>query len=153
MLVLTITVEGRASVLRYFTALDTRCRDLSPVLQGVIALKLRSWQGRVFDSEGQAQASGRWPSLAEAYARRKEREYPGQPLMVRTGDLRTSLTEAGGTHIERVEPLALEFGTSLPYAYAHEAGRGVPKRAMLDLPGPLVAEVVRDIEAYVEGRE
>lgn len=68
-----------------------------------------------------------WPPLSPAYARWKERFYPGRKILERTGRLRRSIHTA-------VEGNALVVSTDVPYAAAHQFGTTViPARPFLVL--------------------
>lgn len=79
---------------------------------------LRDAHGRMFDEErtptGRDWAPWRWrPDWASDY----------KPTLFVTGRLRSSLESEGSPdHIERVEPLSLEFGSSVPYSPLHNEG-------------------------------
>lgn len=82
-----------------------------------------------------------WTALHPGTLAQKRRQgYSGEPL-IRTGRLRASMrvlrSDAGG----------LLFGTDVPYAAAHDQGRGVPERALLrvkDYDVKAMADLVRD---------
>ncbi|MDQ3744185.1 MAG: phage virion morphogenesis protein [Acidobacteriota bacterium] len=94
-----------------------------------------------FGSQG-ARGGTSWKPLSRAYAIRKEREYPGQPLERRTGALERSLIGGTPDSISRVDKESFEFGSSLPYAQAQHGGTArTPAR-------PLVAPTLADEEAF-----
>lgn len=92
----------------------------------------------VFDSEGPG-----WRPLSDSYEKWKQKHYPGQPILVRTGALRASLT--GGfaeDSVFDVRPKSMEIGTSSPYAIFHQTGSvrvedHPPKRTEMTLPDSL----------------
>jgi len=59
------------------------------------------------------------------------------PLLVRTGALLRSLSEAGAAgHVEEIEGCWLTLGTRLPYARYHQSGtRHLPARPLIVLSG------------------
>lgn len=88
---------------------------------------------KAFDDEGGA--SGSWAPLSVSYAAWKEAHYPGQPTLVRTGALRSGLTDGASSNaVREVSSDSLTFGTrGIPYATAHQTGTGrMPARPYLD---------------------
>lgn len=78
--------------------------------------------------------SGLYPPLNSQYEERKKRIYGNQPIMVASGNLRDSLTKAGGDHIEVVKKDSLTFGTANDYAVFHQSDRPrtkIPQRKVL----------------------
>jgi len=68
---------------------------------------------------------GKWEPLDKAYAARKRAAGFGSKILVRTGDLRDSLTQRG--HSEAVfnpSKRWLTMGTTVPYAGYHQTGTG-----------------------------
>ena len=120
-----VTLEGDERVIRNLEHLRRKINDLGwlfGTLTELFIAKERNW----FSSEGR----GVWPALSPAYARWKAVAYPGQPLMVRTGDLRKTLTSPRAVLAETDDTLTL--GTGVPYAAYHARGAGnLPQRAPL----------------------
>jgi len=88
----------------------------------------------------QGHHGSKWADLSPRYKRWKEMHYPGRPILTRTGRMRDSMTgrnqAASQDTVKRVEKLAAEFGTQVPYAYAHQHGYppgNLPARPMVDL--------------------
>lgn len=77
-----------------------------------------------FGTEGAAGRHGGWPGLKEPYKSRKSHLFPGAPILVRSGRLRESLTQAGasGAIVDASSPTRLKLGTSVPYALWHQLG-------------------------------
>lgn len=104
---------------------------LVPVLEQGVAAQ--------FDAEG-AGPTGAWAQLSPPYARWKEANFPGQPILVRTGALRAALTEGGAPGALRdVSSDSLAFGTAgVPYASYHQTGTGrMPSRPPFDFGAEL----------------
>jgi phage gpG-like protein len=79
---------------------------------------------------------GKWAPLSAAYEEEKAKDFPGMPIMVRTGDLRDSLTRLGGRYqVRRVTEDSLVIGTNAPGASAHQASKRkrLPIRRLIDL--------------------
>lgn len=112
--------------------------ELIPVLEAAV--------GRQFDGEGGGPNAGGWPQLTEAYAAWKEGRYPGQPILVATGDLREALTVDGSAHALRdYSSTQFNFGTEgLPYASFHQLGTSrMPARPPFDFDAETETDLAR----------
>ena len=95
------------------------------------------------------QRPGRYKDLSEAY-KLKKRSMVGfvYPILVKTGDLRDSLTKVGSPHnINRLSMNTLVLGTKIKYAKAHQLGLyGLPVRKPLDVLGRNIrwAKIIKD---------
>lgn len=101
---------------------ETLSRSFGTLALPIVAAALE----RNFDEEGRPR---RWPPLSPAYARWKERHFPGRRILERTGRLRRSIRAA-------IEGNAIVLSTDIPYAAAHQFGvpsRGLPARPFLVL--------------------
>ncbi len=89
----------------------------------------------VFESQGGRGGRGAWAPLSEPYARRKERRYPGQPLLQATRRLWRSLVGRSEDSVEEQSPRSLRLGTRVEYAPYLQSGtrRGLPARVIVDL--------------------
>lgn len=85
----------------------------------VVSRAIRPWLKLQFAEEGRGE-HGKWAPLTEAYARQKERKWPGKPILEASGKLKESLLSEGnkGTTTERT----LEYGTDVPYGFFHQVG-------------------------------
>lgn len=102
--------------------------DMRPTLD-VIGIGYRKEVGAIFDKKQPRQAGLSWAPLSEKYARWKEVHYPGQPILVRTGVLKQSMTTKGARgNISAVSKFSAVFGSSIRYAIYHDEGRGLPMR-------------------------
>lgn len=64
-----------------------------------------------------------WRPLSAKYKAWKDEHYPGQPILVRTGMLRLSLTTSSAPDsIFDVRPHEMTLGTSVKYAMYHQTG-------------------------------
>jgi phage gpG-like protein len=82
-----------------------------------------------FDSHG----AGAWPSLSESTLEQKGRGgWPSDPL-VRSGDLKNSLTDPG--RAAQTGPTEMSYGTDVPYAGYHQDGTSkMPQRQVISDP-------------------
>lgn len=100
--------------------------DLRPTLN-VIGIGYRKEVGAIFGKK-QARGEGdKWAPLSDnpegnGYASFKARKYPGAPLLVRTGTLRSSMTEEGASgNITLISKASATFGTSISYGIYHDS--------------------------------
>ena len=71
-----------------------------------------------------------WQRLSQRTIRQKQRLYPNQRILQRSGALRRSLTQ---TPIIGIEPLELSYSTNTHYAIFHELGtQNLPKRSIFE---------------------
>lgn len=86
-------------------------------------------QGGVFGS--------RWPPLNPEYSIEKARDFPGRPMLVRTGAMASSFGFQSGVNFVRIDNAA-------DYFRRHQLGEGVPQRLMLSV-NKAVQKTVEDI--------
>ena len=139
-------VEGYSARLR-------RIRDRAsnnPSMFRALAARFKDSERKIFASEGQA-LGRRWAPLSPDYAAQKARSYPGQPILVRTGRLRDSLTK---TPTLRFRGNTMEIGTNVPYSQYHQNGEGRnPRRKHVGLTIGDQRAWREDVRRYItEGR-
>lgn len=124
--------------------------DFSAFVWPKVLPALEEEELRQFEAEGNG-ASGGWAALSPKYAERKEREWPGKPILERTGALREALTSSESTHARRIVTVdQFDFGTDgLEYASFHQLGtHHMPARPPFDFGDELEQSVQR---AALEG--
>lgn len=96
-------------------SLEAPFRDTLRVFEGHLS--------HVFDDENASGVSGTWRPLSPRYRRWKDRFFPGNKILVRTGALRLSLTTMGHpAGIRHADATSLVYGTTLPWGYYHQVG-------------------------------
>jgi phage gpG-like protein len=120
--------------------------DATPAWE-VLAKSFQLAQRKQFRSEG-LYGSGGWAPLSPRYAAWKARHYPGAPILVRTGDLRDSLTQRP-FGVEVIEPRYAVFGSDVDYGLFHQQGDGVPRRRPVELPESLRRRWVKIIQRFL----
>ncbi len=100
--------------------------DLRPTLK-VIGIGYRKEVGLIF-SRKQSRGDGlTWPPLSDnppgrGYATRKAIQFPGAPLLVRTGLLKESMIQEGAPYnITIISKTGAVFGSSLYYGIYHDS--------------------------------
>jgi len=117
-------------------------RMMSNWLEGVVE--------KQFSTQGGA--SGGWKALSPGYAAQKAAAgYGGQPILVRDGDLRSSLTSGGGHAIRHIAPHQLVFGSTVKYGPVHQhgGGNGIPARPMLDIARKQKKQIARSFGLFI----
>jgi phage gpG-like protein len=143
----TIAVSGDVQFDRTIEAVGTGAgANIDKALRD-IAKDLRKVTEKQFRSEG-AYASGGWPALSDAYAKRKARMVASgkvingrrakqMEILRLTDRLRDSLLmRHHGEHVEHIFNHALTWGTTVPYARFHQnpGPMGGKRRRFLELP-------------------
>ena len=109
---------------------------------------------RIFRTQG----GGKWPRLNPQYAAWKSRNYPGAPILVRTGQYLAAATNPGAPHnVVETGKDYIEFGvTGLGYAVSHEEGRGrLPERpvfALLEGDQELQDDATSALSEFISGK-
>lgn len=104
-----------------------------------------------FDAEGKGPHRGQWAELSPAYAARKAMEWPGKPILERTGALRAGLTDSSSSFARRVMTKdEFDFGTEgVEYGSLHQVGTfDMPDRPPFDFGSDLERTVT---DAALEG--
>lgn len=143
----TFAVEGEAQVDRTLARFADNVGDATPVWNK-LADRFATVERRQFDSEG-AYGSGGWPALSPKYAAWKARHFPGAPILVRSGELRDSLTERP-FGIEVIQPGSMTIGSGTEYGRYHQGGAGNnPQRRPVELPENERREWVSMIQRFI----
>lgn len=133
MLRLTFEIEGEVVFDRAISRFAENLRDFRQIWPGVI-VELQAIVKEQFRGKGIG-PSGPWQPLSEAYRRWKEKKYPGQPILVRTGATRNALTSRTDHSIILPTETELTFGVALPYPIYHQRrdSKRLPRRPIFDL--------------------
>lgn len=95
------------------------------------------------------QGEGTWPPLSDAYRDWKLKHYGSRPLLVRTGDLKESLTDPHKAVLAETDHM-LVLGSNVEYAPFHQDGtQKMPARPPLAPLKRIMAGVARVIEEWV----
>lgn len=112
--------------------LQAQLGDLSPAME-LISEDIREMEAEQFASSG-ATGGTPWAALAPSTVQRK---HGAGGILVASGALRDSLTEPDAPdHVEAIDNLSLEIGTSLPYAMFQQMGTGWGFGEALPPPAP-----------------
>jgi hypothetical protein len=85
---------------------------------------LRDFAERQFRGQGIGTNRGKWAALKPAYEAWKRRRYGSQPLLVRTGALRSSLVSKTDTtdSLRVITPSRITYGSRIQYGHYHQLG-------------------------------
>jgi len=126
-------IDGDVQLARALSRFGDNVKDLRPAFWDITKL---FWdiEKQQFNTEG-GYGSGGWKGLSPNYEAWKARNYPGKPILQRTGRMMSSLTGQTGDTIKELNPMSLRLGTSVNYAIYHQEGtsRGLPKRKPIQL--------------------
>lgn len=129
---ITLTLEIQNNLFGMLAVLSRNSTDLRPAWP-LIAEEFYRIEEEQFDSQGAR--VNQWAELSHGYAKWKAINYPGQPILQRTGALKNSLTNQHDANaIYDAQSDSLTLGTSLGYAQYHQAGEGkLPQRPPIEL--------------------
>lgn len=143
----TFDIEGEAQIDRTLLRFSENVEDMTPVWRE-LANKFARAQARQFKSEG-AYGSGGWQALSPDYAAWKARHYPNAGILVRSGDLRDSLTKRP-FGIEVLRPQSMVIGSGITYGRFHQSGSGtLPRRRPVELPESTRRAWVQLMQRYI----
>lgn len=138
---LQMSVPGAKSVDVELSRFGEAISDFRPFFRDYAAPLIFERIQENFDTEG-ARWVGRWSPLSPAYKLWKVKQVGPKPILQFSGRLKNSLTwngtSAGPEGIARITETRAEFGTSVPYAIAHQMGAvrtGRSGGSQLALPG------------------
>jgi hypothetical protein len=122
----SVEVVNSGAVARIAGAITSTARDLRPFWREEFAPKYYGVVQDLFATGGRARgaggrfAGGAWKALTPKYKVWKDAHYPGQPILVREGDLRESMRWGGmgpgPGGIFDAQPSFVIAGTAIPYA-------------------------------------
>ena len=146
---LTFEFYGDEQVTRTLEAIEDRISNSREAFDAM-GDRLEAAEIRQFASEG-AFGSGGWTALSPAYGAWKARNYPGAPILVRTGELRDDLTQRPFS-IDVVEDRMALFGSAVPYGRFHQGGTDrMPRRRPIELPGSGREEWAKVMQRWIMG--
>jgi len=130
--------------------------DLTPIWKKFIDYYQNDIMPKTFDRKGDVMGA-KWAPLTEKYRIQKEKKYPGMPLMVASGKLKTAAT--GGTGWKQtVNKKTLSIGVSGEkyYEYVQEReknGRYFFNTKTGDIPVRAYSFLIKEMDAYIEAAD
>lgn len=145
---ITIRIDGDVEYSRAFEMSARLAADLSEPLKDA-GREIVQAVGRQFESEGVAELGSRWQPLSPAYAAWKEANYPGRPILVRTGEMRAAALDE--RRALRITPRRLVYTVDSDYAIHHHRGEGVPSRRFVALSTSTRRNIDRAFAEWLAG--
>lgn len=116
---LSVRVDGDQEVARILTGVRRDVQDWRPAWK-TLEGDFRGVIEKQFESEG-ARSGQAWQPLSPAYSVQKVSTWGPQPILVASGDLKSSLTTKGPGNFQIVEKQSLGIGTDISYAKYHQS--------------------------------
>lgn len=138
---LRFSISGQVQLSRVLLNVSNAVKDWTPALEKSAEDLIEVFSYDVFESEGGAIGEA-WDPLSAAYAKRKEKKYPGNPILVATGLMQDSFTRL-------VDTTSLKIGNSAEYFKYHQSSAPrtkLPRRVMMKLTLDLREIVVKNFQ-------
>lgn len=137
---LDFEVDGEQQLSRFFDQVGEIIGNYQAIFEAW-GDDFRQTQEQVFASSGAFEGGGQWQQLSPKYREWKDFNYPGRPILTRTGRLRSSLTQEGhAEHHHDYTEDQMEIGTVIdepPYPLFHQRGTyKMPQRKVIQLTDP-----------------
>ena len=134
---------------RRFNAMSRRSQNFKPVFRWMMQ-QLQEAHRENFRTAG-GSSGFRWQPLDPQYASWKLENYGVRGILVRTGDLRDSLTmNSGRGAVRDIGLRTAEFGTTIGYAKFHQAGTAnMAQRKPLFLPRLMANRTGHAVGEYI----
>lgn len=110
--------------------------DIRPTMR-VIGVGYRKEVKAIFEKQQPRGEGEKWKPLSDRYKAWKSSHFPGTPILVRTGELKRSMTQEGAPgNITLISKTGAVFGTSISYGIYHDSDQprdsGLPRRNFSD---------------------
>jgi phage gpG-like protein len=146
-----LDIAGEVQMDRGIARFADGVSDYRPIW-GVIESDFYALEQRQFATAGAAGGAS-WPALSPEYSAWKEMRFPGKPILERTGDLMSSLTDPNHPQTVRIEERkTLTLGTRVPYAIYHQSTAPrtrLPRRPEIMLTEEFKRTVMHHVQQYL----
>lgn len=145
-----ITSVDTSRLRRRFKAMSRRSQNFTPVYRWMMQ-ELQKAHRKNFSREGSVPGNFPWKPLDPQYASWKLENYGAKGILVRTGDLKDSLTmnSARGS-VRDIGLRTAYFGTTIGYAKFHQGGtRNMAQRKPLFLPALMANRTAHAVGEYI----
>lgn len=144
-----VTVRGEESVKDLLDDMDRRSKDFRPVFN-----KAENYLEKANRDNFAASGlpAGGWRPLDAQYGAWKTTKFPGVPLMVKSGELFSSLSSLNNS-AKSVRLTTAEFGTKVEYAKFHQYGTNkMPKRKIVFEPPRFARDIGVEAAKHIVGK-
>ena len=124
----TVSAKGARGFVTRIDRWTINLKTMNPAYEAIANYQAAEWR-KQFATEGSHFGTS-WAPLSPGYRKWKAAHFPGQPILVRTGRLRASLTQRP-LGIEEVTSKGIRLGTDVPYGQFHQRGTRVMPRRQL----------------------
>ena len=142
---LQFSIDGQLQLSRVLFTLSAAVKDWTPAFEKSGEDLIRFFSYDVFESEGEAIEES-WAPLAQAYAIRKEKKYPGSTILTATGAMRESF-------MSQADSTSLKIWNASEYFKYHQSSAPrtrLPRRAMMKLTENLREMVVKNFQTQFQ---
>jgi phage gpG-like protein len=143
---LYINLAGDVQLSRTLLRFSDRMRDMRPAFNA-IADDLADSLRRNFNTQG-TYGGAKWSPLSPKYRVWKAKNYPGRPVLVRTGALRADLTKRP-FGVEKITAQSMDVGTALPYFKYHQHGTPRMPRRRQELNEATRRRMVKTAQRFI----
>ena len=138
------TIDGEIQLSRVLLGVSAAVKDWTPALtkSGEDLVEVFSYDA--FETEGAVYGEP-WEQLSPAYAKRKEKTFPGMGILEATGLMRDSFTQM-------IDPTSLTIGNASEYFKYHQSNQPrtkLPRRVMMMLTQALKETVVKNFQTQL----
>lgn len=141
---ISVTVEGSAEAMAKLKKTSAGLADLSPAMKQVGTYLTNYFSGQAFASQGTVFGE-RWKRLNPMYEYYKDRQFPGQPILVRTGVMQRSFRAKSTANTTTITNKA-------PYFKYHQSDaprKRLPRRVMMATNEAMRQQIYGIIGNYV----
>lgn len=145
---LRFSISGQVQLSRVLLNVSNAVKDWTPALEKSAEDLIEVFSYDVFESEGAAIGEP-WDPLSAAYAKRKEKLYPGTGILEASGLMRDSFTRL-------IDSTSLKIGNAAEYFKYHQSSAPrtsrLPRRIMMQLTLDLREIVVKNFQRQFSER-
>lgn len=143
-MIIRFSIQGEIQLSRVIATISATVKDMTPAFEKSGEDLLRIFSYDVFETEGQA-VDETWSPLSKAYAKRKERQFPGKGILEATGKMRQSF-------MAKADDTSLTLWNAMEYFKYHQSNQPrtvIPRRVMLKLTENMREMVVKNMQVYL----
>lgn len=142
---LRFSIDGEVQLSKILLGVSAAVQDWTPALSKSSEDLIEVLSYDVFETEGEA-IDEVWAPLSPAYAKQKERIYPGETILTASGLMRESFTSL-------VDPTSLTIGNAMEYFKYHQSSAPrtkLPRRVMMRLNENMKDMVIKNFQTQMQ---